>query len=106
MSWLRSQGGRGFSDLRLSACRVDLKGACSDLGSPQVNFGIALACIMVVCGFKTSQDLGNAYGVAVTIDMTVTTHLVAPRTGRIGLPEHAGRAPGGPAAGTNPVHWK
>ena len=28
----------------------------------QVNFGIAMACVAVVCGFQTSQDLGNAYG--------------------------------------------
>ncbi len=42
---------------------------------PAVNWALMLACIGLVLAFKTSSDLTAAYGVAVTMTMTITTVL-------------------------------
>jgi KUP system potassium uptake protein len=42
---------------------------------PEVNASIALGCILVVLGFKSSTALGAAYGIAVTGTMAITTLL-------------------------------
>lgn len=44
---------------------------------PAVNWGLMVACIGLVLGFRTSTRLANAYGVAVTTDMVFTTLLFA-----------------------------
>jgi KUP system potassium uptake protein len=43
---------------------------------PGVNWGLMLACIGLVLGFRSSSDLAAAYGVAVTTTMTITTLLL------------------------------
>jgi KUP system potassium uptake protein len=42
---------------------------------PIVNWGLMLAAVGAVWGFRTSSGLAAAYGVAVTLDMTITTLL-------------------------------
>src|SRR4029453_2989979 len=42
---------------------------------PVVNWGLMLACIALVLGFRTSSDLAAAYGVAITTTMLITTIL-------------------------------
>ena len=44
---------------------------------PQVNWLLALAVLALVFGFRSSDSLANAYGIAVAGDMLVTTLLVA-----------------------------
>ena len=42
---------------------------------PVVNWGLMLACIGLVLGFRTSSNLAAAYGVAITTTMLITTIL-------------------------------
>lgn len=42
---------------------------------PQVNAALAVACLGLVVGFQTSSRLASAYGIAVTLTMTITTLL-------------------------------
>ncbi len=42
---------------------------------PLVNWGLMVACIALVLGFKSSSQLASAYGVAVTATMLITTLL-------------------------------
>jgi KUP system potassium uptake protein len=44
---------------------------------PAVNWGLMIACIGLVWGFRSSSALAAAYGVAVTTDMVFTTILLA-----------------------------
>jgi len=40
---------------------------------PLVNWGLMIACIGLVVGFRTSSNLAAAYGIAVTMTMAITT---------------------------------
>ena len=42
---------------------------------PQVNFALMVACLGLIVGFKNSDNLAGAYGVAVTFTMVTTTLL-------------------------------
>ncbi len=42
---------------------------------PQVNWALALACIGLVLGFRSSSNLAATYGVGITATMTITTIL-------------------------------
>ena len=42
---------------------------------PVVNWGLMLACVVLVLGFRTSSNLAAAYGVAITTTMLITTIL-------------------------------
>jgi KUP system potassium uptake protein len=42
---------------------------------PVVNWGLMVACIALVLGFRTSSNLAAAYGVAITTTMLITTIL-------------------------------
>jgi KUP system potassium uptake protein len=42
---------------------------------PVVNWGLMIACIALVLGFRTSSNLAAAYGVAITTTMLITTLL-------------------------------
>ncbi len=42
---------------------------------PQVSFGLAVACVLLVLAFQSSSALAAAYGVAVTLTMMTTTVL-------------------------------
>ena len=42
---------------------------------PEVNQGLAIACILLVLGFRSSTNLAAAYGIAVTGTMIITTVL-------------------------------
>ena len=42
---------------------------------PHVNWGLMLACIGLVLGFRSSSGLAAAYGIAVTLTMLITTVL-------------------------------
>ncbi len=42
---------------------------------PQVNFALMIACLGLIFGFKSSDNLASAYGVAVTLTMVTTTML-------------------------------
>lgn len=42
---------------------------------PLVNWLLMFACILLVLGFRSSNSLANAYGVAVSMDMLITTIL-------------------------------
>ena len=42
---------------------------------PQVNYGLMVLCILTVLGFRSSDALGDAYGIAVTGTMTITSLL-------------------------------
>jgi KUP system potassium uptake protein len=44
---------------------------------PEVNQGLAFACVALVLGFQNAANLAGAYGVAVTGTMTVTTIIFA-----------------------------
>lgn len=44
---------------------------------PAVNWGLMVACIGLVFGFRSSSNIAAAYGVAVTTTMVVTTLLLA-----------------------------
>ncbi|XP_020254491.1 potassium transporter 5-like [Asparagus officinalis] len=43
---------------------------------PELNFALMIACILVTGSFRTTEHIGNAYGIAVLCDMTITTCLV------------------------------
>jgi KUP system potassium uptake protein len=43
---------------------------------PQINTLLALGCIALVIGFRTSDALASAYGIAVTLTMIATTLLL------------------------------
>ncbi|XVF72579.1 hypothetical protein PTKIN_Ptkin12aG0132300 [Pterospermum kingtungense] len=43
---------------------------------PEVNYLLMLACVGVTAGFKTTQKIGNAYGIAVVFVMTLTSSLL------------------------------
>ncbi len=43
---------------------------------PQVNWALAVACVALVLGFRTSSNLAATYGIAVTLTMLVTTLLL------------------------------
>jgi len=52
---------------------------------PAVNWALMVACVGLVLGFQTSTSLANAYGVAVTTTMVITTVLLyAVLRGRFG----------------------
>ncbi|PKI42169.1 hypothetical protein CRG98_037408 [Punica granatum] len=40
---------------------------------PEINYLLMLACIGVTVGFKTTEKIGNAYGIAVVFVMTLTS---------------------------------
>ncbi len=42
---------------------------------PEINYGLMVACVALVLGFKHSGDLAAAYGIAVTGTMSITTVL-------------------------------
>ena len=42
---------------------------------PVVNWGLMIACVALVLGFRTSSNLAAAYGVAITTTMLITTVL-------------------------------
>ena len=42
---------------------------------PEINYGLMVACVALVLGFKHSTDLAAAYGIAVTGTMSITTIL-------------------------------
>ncbi|XP_031484891.1 potassium transporter 26-like [Nymphaea colorata] len=44
--------------------------------SPEVNYFLMVACILIVAGFKGGPEIGNAYGVAVVWVMLITTCLM------------------------------
>ncbi|KAL4362165.1 hypothetical protein GQ457_04G028640 [Hibiscus cannabinus] len=43
---------------------------------PEVNYFLMLACVAVTFGFKTTEKIGNAYGIAVVFVMTLTSSLL------------------------------
>jgi KUP system potassium uptake protein len=43
---------------------------------PQINTLLAVGCVVLVIGFKTSDALASAYGIAVTLTMVATTLLL------------------------------
>ncbi|KAM0824176.1 hypothetical protein ACQ4PT_070377 [Festuca glaucescens] len=43
---------------------------------PEVNFMMGLASIMVTIAFKTTNHIGNAYGICVVTTFSITTHLM------------------------------
>ncbi|XP_022758030.1 potassium transporter 5-like [Durio zibethinus] len=43
---------------------------------PEVNYLLMLACIGVTIGFRTTEKIGNAYGIAVVFVMTLTSSLL------------------------------
>ena len=49
--------------------------ASGQIYSPQVCFGLAVSCLMLVLAFRRSSALAAAYGVAVTLTMLATTVL-------------------------------
>jgi KUP system potassium uptake protein len=42
---------------------------------PEINYGLMVACVALVLGFRHSDDLAAAYGIAVTGTMSITTIL-------------------------------
>ncbi|KAG9447320.1 hypothetical protein H6P81_013448 [Aristolochia fimbriata] len=44
---------------------------------PEVNYVLMIACIFVTVGFKTTEKIGHAYGIAVVAVMVITTGMVA-----------------------------
>lgn len=50
---------------------------------PVVNWGLMIACILLVVGFRSSGALASAYGIAVTATMLLTTALFAFMSRRI-----------------------
>ena len=64
---------------------------------PQINWLLAAAVLILVFGFRSSEALANAYGIAVAGDMLVTTLLImVVAHGRWGLPWPAVAAIAGP----------
>jgi KUP system potassium uptake protein len=56
---------------------------------PQVNWGLMIATIFIVIGFKSSSALAAAYGIAVTMTMVITAlllHVIATERWRWPLP--------------------
>nr|XP_010906450.1 potassium transporter 26 [Elaeis guineensis] len=45
--------------------------------SPEVNYFLMIACILITVGFKGGEEIGNAFGVAVIWVMLITTFLMA-----------------------------
>lgn len=43
---------------------------------PEVNFMMGLASILVTIAFKTTTNIGNAYGICVVTTFSITTHLM------------------------------
>lgn len=43
---------------------------------PEVNYMLMAACVVVTLGFKTTEKIGNAYGIAVVAVMVITTCMV------------------------------
>ncbi|XP_012850979.1 PREDICTED: potassium transporter 5-like [Erythranthe guttata] len=43
---------------------------------PEINYILMVACVIVTYGFKTTEKIGNAYGLAVVSVMLITTSLV------------------------------
>ena len=43
---------------------------------PAINWGLCIACVALVLGFRSSANLAAAYGVAVTATMVITTMLL------------------------------
>ncbi|XP_068666599.1 potassium transporter 5 [Aristolochia californica] len=43
---------------------------------PEVNYVLMIACIIVTIGFRTTEKIGNAYGIAVVAVMVITTCMV------------------------------
>ncbi|XP_022732787.1 potassium transporter 5-like [Durio zibethinus] len=43
---------------------------------PEVNYLLMLACVGVTIGFRTTEKIGNAYGIAVVFVMTLTSSLL------------------------------
>ena len=50
-------------------------GEAGQIYLPAVNWLLMLACILLVLGFRSSEALASAYGVAVSMDMLITTVL-------------------------------
>ncbi|KAJ1269081.1 hypothetical protein BS78_07G183300 [Paspalum vaginatum] len=44
--------------------------------SPEINYFLMIACILITIGFKGGPEIGQAYGVAVIWVMLITTHLI------------------------------
>ncbi|KAK6160497.1 hypothetical protein DH2020_003878 [Rehmannia glutinosa] len=44
---------------------------------PEVNYLLMIACVVVTYGFKTTEKIGHAYGIAVVAVMLITTCLIA-----------------------------
>ncbi|WVZ79083.1 hypothetical protein U9M48_026708 [Paspalum notatum var. saurae] len=44
--------------------------------SPEINYFLMIACILITVGFKGGPEIGQAYGVAVIWVMLITTHLI------------------------------
>lgn len=43
---------------------------------PELNYFLMIACVIVTLSFKTTEKLGNAYGIAVVTAELITTHMV------------------------------
>ncbi|XP_073127301.1 potassium transporter 5-like [Henckelia pumila] len=43
---------------------------------PEINYFLMIACVIVTYGFKTTDKIGNAYGIAVVSVMLITTSLL------------------------------
>ncbi|PIN01828.1 hypothetical protein CDL12_25661 [Handroanthus impetiginosus] len=43
---------------------------------PEVNYALMVACVIVTYAFKTTEQIGHAYGIAVVAVMLITTSLV------------------------------
>ncbi|CAM6112022.1 unnamed protein product [Calypogeia fissa] len=43
---------------------------------PEMNWLIMIFCIIIAAAFRDTTQIGNAYGVAVTADMVINTHLL------------------------------
>ncbi|KAK2973818.1 hypothetical protein RJ640_011746 [Escallonia rubra] len=43
---------------------------------PEINYMLMVACVIVTFGFKTTEKIGNAYGIAVVAVMVITTCMV------------------------------
>ncbi|KAJ0046294.1 hypothetical protein Pint_05573 [Pistacia integerrima] len=43
---------------------------------PEINYVLMIACVIVTAGFKTTEKIGNAYGIAVVAVMVITTFMV------------------------------
>ncbi|KAK8513058.1 hypothetical protein V6N13_090210 [Hibiscus sabdariffa] len=43
---------------------------------PDINYMLMIACVVVTIGFKTTENIGHAYGIAVVAVMVITTSMV------------------------------